>query len=352
MQQNTATLSPVKKNYEFIDAIRGLAMMCIVADHCFHVEYNRFTTKSINYWVYATDVQLVKIGTVSFFLLAGFLLGDKFAEYSAWAYLKRRVNSTFKPWLIWSLVFLYFVIRMAPQDGGTWHWFFADIKTVYLFSNYWFIINFLICISILLAFKKQLYSLKLGIVLLLFTLFYSVNIYFEWIFPLHTTAVFGFVFFLWLGAQMQKHWETIKTYVDRTPLGIFAVIVFITCVLAVLETTGLYFSKSMDPFNSLRITNILYSIAVFFLLVKLNRYNWLLKLTPRETTYGIYLIHYIVIYAFLPDWLSAFRDKHVEDMSLGGMVAYQVGSFAITYVVTFVVVRLINNVPIRWVIGR
>lgn len=350
--QNLVTAPPVKKSYDFIDAIRGLAMMCIVADHCFNVEDNKFATKTINFWVYITDVQLVKLGTVTFFLLAGFLLGDKFADYSAWVYLKRRINTTFKPWLIWSLVFLYFVVKMAPKDGGTWNWIFTDIKTVYLFSNYWFIINFLICIGILLAFKKQLYSLKLGAVLLLFTLFYSVNIYYEWIFPMHTTAILGFVFFLWLGAQIQKRWATIENYIDKVSLVIFIAVAIVMLALAVLETTGLYFSKSLDPFNSLRITNILYSIAVFFLLVKINRYNWLLKFTPRETTYGIYLIHYIVIYAFLSDWLSAFRVKHVEEMSLGGMVAYQVSSFVIAYTVTFIIVKLINKFSIKWIIGR
>ncbi|WP_448702194.1 acyltransferase family protein [Mucilaginibacter sp. AW1-3] len=352
--QNLTTRSTftTKQNYDFIDAIRALAMMCIVADHCFHMGIFIFPIKTVNFWLYITDIQLVKIGTVCFFLLAGFLLGDKFADYSAFDYLRRRFKSTFGPWILWSLVFVWFILHLGPGFDNKWDWILNAFKTCYLFSNYWFIINFLICIGTLLVFKRHLYSLKLGAVLLLITLFYSINIYHEWIFPMHTTAVFGFVFFLWLGAQFNKKWPAIERWIKQVPLYAFILVALLTWAFATFEIAYLYNLKSTDPFNSLRISNILYSIAVFFLLVKIKKYKWLLKLKPRETTYGIFLIHYIVVYAFLPGWLSALKAPPIDQMSLAGMITFQLLRFVIVYVVTFFVVKLINKFSFKWIIGR
>lgn len=326
-------------------------MMCIVADHCFTSGVDKYPDKIVSFWVYITSVQLVKIGTISFFLLAGFLIGDKFADYSALEYLKRRFNNTFRPWIIWSLIFLYYVITICPRDGKLSTWLQHDIAIVYFFSNYWFIINFFICITILLIFKKRLYSLTLGLMLLLFTLFYSVNIYYQWIYPMHTTAVFGFVFFLWLGAQMQKKWVPIEAYINSIPLSVFIIVSIITLAAAVLEIAILHNRDSIDPLNSLRITNILYSIAVFFLLVKIKRYSLLMKLSPRETTYGIYLIHYIIVFAYLVDWLGDFNYP-LGSLSVPGMLALELARFLIVYIATFILVKLINRFSFRWIIGR
>ena len=351
MQNSATALPPAKRNYDFIDAIRALAMMCIVADHCFTAGANDFSFKSTNFWAYIISVQLVKIGTIIFFLLAGFLIGDKFADYSALDYLKRRFNNTFRPWIIWSFIFLCFVIAIWPRDGNVTTWLLEDLKGVYLRSNYWFIINFFICITVLLIFKKQLYSIKLGLILLFFTLFYTVNIYYQWIYPLHTTAVLGFVFFLWLGAQMQKHWLKTEGYLRKIPFWVLIVVVIVTLALAVIEIANLYGTNSLDPFNSLRLSNILYSLAMFFLIVKIKRYGWMMKLKPRETTYGIYLIHYIIIFAFLHDWLGNL-DKLGNNIPIIAMTGLRLLKFLIVYGVTFIVVKIINRFSIKWIIGR
>ncbi len=361
MQNLIDTATPPKKNYNFIDTIRGLSMLCIVADHCFCLDIYSFRTKTISYWTYIADIQLVKIGTITFFLLAGFLIGDKFSDYSALDYLKRRFDNTFRPWIIWSLLFV-FIIVITPVYGQ-WRfgagdysqvlsWTGEALQTVYLYSSYWFIINFLICIGVLLLFKKRLYSLTLGVVLLLFTCFYSINVYFEWIKPLHTIALFGFIFFLWLGAQLFKKWNAIQQRINNTPMMVFVLLFLATWAFSVWEIDHLYNIKSLDPFNSLRISNILYSIAAFFLLIKIKNLDVLNKLKPRETTYGIYLIHYIFVYSLLPELQRHTTLPGIDQMSLPVMVAYQLSRFFITYIITYGLVTLINKTKFKWVIGR
>jgi hypothetical protein len=357
--QNLVNIAPAKRNYAFIDNIRCIAMISIVADHCFGLGDYVLKSYSANFWIYAFNIQVAKFGTVTFFLMAGFLLGDKFSEYSPAQYLGRRFKSTFKPWIIWSLVFLTAImvkdailaLRIYHDPFLFWDTLLRTLKIVYLDSNYWFIINFLICIGILLLFKKNLYSLKLGAALLACTLFYSVNIYFEWIYPIHTTALFGFVFFLWLGAQLHKNWEIVERKLRTTPYAVFIGLFILALAFTLTEAYLLYQRKSIDPFNTLRISNLLYSLVAFGLLVKIRDFN-VVYFKPRETTYGIYLIHYIIVYCILPEILIHLNLSAPADMPAWALGLYQYARLIVVYGLTLWLVKAINTTRFKWIIGN
>jgi hypothetical protein len=335
-------------------------MMSIVADHSFNVGDYIFKAYTASFWVYGINIQLAKFGTVSFFLLAGFLLGDKFAEYTPGQYLGRRFKNTFRPWIIWSLIFLLAIMAKSAvmafhiyhDPFNFWTTLLSALKIVYLYSNYWFIINFLICIGILLMFKRRLYSWKLGAALLTCTLFYCVNVYFEWIEPIHTTALFGFVFFLWLGAQLHKNWEVVERKIRATPYLVFIGFFILSLALSIAEARLLLERNSIEPYNTLRFTNLLYSLAVFALLVKIRDFNLIAYFKPRETTFGIYLIHYIIIYNILPEILIHMNLVNAENMSVAGIFMYQYGRFIIAYVVALFIVKGINLTRFKWIIGN
>lgn len=333
-------------------------MMSIVADHSFGLDEHGIRMYSAAFWANAFNIQVAKFGTITFFLMAGFLLGDKFADYSPAQYLGRRFKSTFKPWIIWSLLFLVAImaktavmnIRIYHEPFNFWADLFHTLKVVYLDSNYWFIINFLICIGLLLLFKRQLYKWQLGAGLLACTLFYSVNIYYEWIPPGHTTALFGFVFFLWLGAQLHKNWEVVERKIRTTPLWVYIALVVLTLCLTFAESCTLYNLKSADPFNTLRITNIFYSLAGFALLVKIRNFN-VSFFKPRETTYGIYLIHYILVFNMLPEILIHLNLDSPGDMRFWQLALYQYSRFLVVYLTTVFIVKGINRTRFKWIIG-
>src|ERR1700748_2442587 len=102
--QNLINDHPTKKNYDFIDAIRCLAMMSIVAEHS--IGGYSFPAGSTKYWCYIALVQFAKFGTIAFFILAGFLISEKFTDYTPTQYIKRRFSTTFGPWIFWSLVYV------------------------------------------------------------------------------------------------------------------------------------------------------------------------------------------------------------------------------------------------------
>lgn len=349
---------PAKKNFAFIDAIRCLAMIGIVMEHSVYngtYIFDGFPPKHI---LYICLIQLSKFGTIAFFVLAGFLLGDKFTSYSSWQYFKRRIANTFLPWLIWSLILLVSLLTqlyvISLKSGEIFEFLpelTSKIKIVYLYTNYWFIINFMFCIAILLCFKKHLYSLWLGALLFVFSLIYSINVYFEWFIPSHTIAIFGFIFYLWLGAICNHYWDQLENFFHKTAIIVFVFLFLITFIWAVFDTTQLMGAKSVDPYNTLRLSNIFYSIATLGLLFKIRNFNFTKLVKPRKTTFGIYLIHYILIVSLLPEIFRPFHLIPFQEMSIPFMLFYVFIRFSIVYGLSLTIIWLLNKTKLRWIVA-
>lgn len=331
-------------------------MMSIVAEHSVAFNVNDLSFSPVKYWTYLSLIQFTKFGTIAFFLLAGFLIGEKFADYSPSQYLKRRISTTFGPWVFWSLVYVLGMIitlhvkaRIYHDGRFNLHNILEQTKIVYLYTSYWFIINFLISISILLIFRKYLYSLYLGSALLLFTLFYVVNIHYEWTNPSHTTAILGFVFFLWLGAQLRKHWANLEMRAAKVPYWILISLTLLTFGISLYEMTKLR-GHSIDPFNTLRISNIFFSLVVFALLLRVKNYRFINSFKPRQTTYGIYLIHYILlVYLFSEIFMHLGFD--INNLPAPLFVLAKAITFVALYALTWVIVILLSKSKAKKLIG-
>lgn len=354
--QNLVNDATGKKNYEFIDAIRGVAMMSIVAEHSIAFNVPEIAFGTTKYWTFISFIQLTKFGTIAFFLLAGFLIGEKFADYSPAQYLKRRISTTFGPWVFWSLVFVLGMIinlrikeRIYHDGEFNLHNILEQIKIIYLYTSYWFIINFLISITILLIFRKHLYSLYLGGVLLCCTIFYAIDIHYEWVDPRHTTAILGFVFFLWLGAQLRKYWEGIERSAAKVPYIVLIGLLILTFLASVYEMAQLR-GHSIDPFNTLRISNIFFSLVFFAFLLRIKNYKFVNSLKPRQTTYGIYLIHYIILVYLFPDLLMHLGFD-INNLPVPLFILSKAVIFVLLYALTWLVVILIGKSKAKKLIG-
>jgi hypothetical protein len=176
--------TPKTKNFSFVDSIRCISMIGIVIEHCGVVSPNHYSRQFENI-IESSIIQSFKFSTIAFFLIGGFLINHKFDEYTPFQYLKNRFKKTIKPWLFWicMLIMLSVLDRYIAHARGSqmgligsniFLYIFQSFIRIVLISPYWFILNFLICITILLLFKKHLYNLWFGLVLALFSLFYSV----------------------------------------------------------------------------------------------------------------------------------------------------------------------------------
>lgn len=362
MKDKIVDLANVKTNYSFVDALRCIAMISIVMEHAMSLASSLYTPKNYTELVILSIIsQFGKFGTVCFFLLAGFLIGEKFTDYTPGQYLKRRLSSTFMPWLAWSTFFLLIIIaddavialkfNHGHFDNNYGKTIIDHLGFVYLHSTFWFIPNFLVCITLLLIFKKWLYNYWLGFIFLLFTCAYAVNIYFEWIDPLHTTAILGFVFFLWLGAQFNRRFNAFENWIKKTPISLWLFLSAIALFLGLFEALKLREIQSVDPFNTLRFSNILYSMAIFFLLFKIRDFPFTNYIKPRQTTYGIYLTHFIISYSLLPVLFPAFKFT-TNFLSFPVLLCYLVAKLAVIYGISWGLVILINKTRLKWLTGN
>jgi len=357
---------PQKKtiNYDFIDSLRFISIIAIVIEHSYLYPKNTYFSEPGEQIIQATALQLFKFGTIFFYILAGFLIGDKIKTTTSVTYLKRRFDNTIKPWLFWIVIFIslrYINFYVIYHKSGTSDIFSEPLyglagQLYYIIfdTSFWFILNFLICIVLLLIFKKYLYSYKLGFILLLCSLFYSLNLYHGWIITRHTTAMFGFVFYLWLGVQLYRYYDVFNIWIKKQKAIVLAAATLICLALACYESiyimnTGL----KIDPYNTLRITNIIYSLAAFLFLYKIaGNLKWIRNLNPRSTTFGIYLIHYLIVAQILP---MIFNPLHISGQSNTSLelVGIQYIRFLIVYISSYVLVYLIHKSKrMKWVVGQ
>lgn len=101
----------------------------------------------------------------------------------------------------------------------------------------------------------------------------------------------------------------------------------------------------------MRPTNILYSLCFFFMLLKIKNYRFTNFLKPRETTYGIFLIHYILVYSLLPVLFPSLRFG-INDLSFAQVWCYLIARFLIVYILSYLLTRGLNSTKAKWLVGR
>jgi probable poly-beta-1,6-N-acetyl-D-glucosamine export protein len=361
MAEYNADANSSKKNFDFVDTIRCISMMGIVWEHSSAISIDLYTDKT-SLLVQSFSLQAFKFVTIAFFLIGGFLINHKFQEYSAKQYLKNRFKNTIKPWLFWMLLFVALTIidRLVAWHKGSDVgllstnfplYFYKLMNMTLFFSPYWFILNFLICIAILLVFKRYLYKTWFGIILALLSLTYSLNLHFRWFETTHSAALFGFVFYLWLGVYLNRYFEAFKQWVARLSWGVIWTGIIITLALSMAESFYLLDTGLKDAYNTLRITNILYSLIVFVALFKMGPIKAIQHLHPRQTTFGIYLIHFIILERIL---YMVFQPLALDfsQFNIWENTGITFARFLVAYVSSFYITLLLNRTKLKWMVGQ
>jgi peptidoglycan/LPS O-acetylase OafA/YrhL len=291
------------ENYLFADNIRFLSIAAIVLLHCVQVSCALAGLPSGSLPALCF-LQPFKFATIGFFLISGFLMGHGLRKRTPREYLRRRLQRVCAPWLFW--VSLYCAMVFVQLSGqGQFHSgslrsnIFQVISVLYscVFQTpYWFVPNLMIAVFLLLHWRRHLLDLRLGCVLMGLSLFYGLNMYAHW-FPNedHTEAMFGFIFYLWLGVWAERHFATLQTVMARIPATVLFCLAGLIGLVALFESRGL--SNAGDPYamSSLRISNQAYSMVAVLALFKLRKPAWPKALNVRATTFGIYLTHTIVL---------------------------------------------------------
>jgi fucose 4-O-acetylase-like acetyltransferase len=291
---------PRRPDHLFIHTVRFWSMVGIVFLHCAGKFFKYLPIPPLENGLIQ---QPFKFGTIGFFLISGYLLGDRLPNTDALGYVRRRMNRLVPPWLVWySLQVLYVWHRELSTMAGAAltprvyaSSLFVSLNKCYVETPLWFVPNLVVAITCLVLLRKWLNGLRLGAALLAINLFYGVNVYTGWLPSRHTQALFGFVFYLWLGAWSARRAERIHRWVAAQSVAWLCFWAIVAAAIALVETAILRAHQSPDPLNSLRFSNQIYSVLMAILLIRITRRSWPSFINVGETTYGVYLTHSIVI---------------------------------------------------------
>ena len=353
----TGSRQPASLDHTFANNVRFLSMAAIIGVHAVGAYSAVVQLPSVPPSLFFIE-QTLKFGTIGFFLVAGFLFGERIDTHSPLEYFKRRLRNVFVPWLFW---FSLFCMLMLGADVVHARLIVPIMPHVLIRCTeclvgtaFWFVPNLLFALALLLLFRRLLHDVRMGFVFLLASLFYGVNIYGEWIPVAHTQAIFGFVFYLWLGAWCAWHFPALEKRLARLSASVMLGLILLTLALALAESKLLYALGSIAPMDTLRISNQIYSVVMVLGIVKVKHTLWPRFVDVRKHTFGLYLTHIFglalvgaALKVILPYCapLSRWRE------STEGLLLMLV-MFCLTYAGCLLAVRaLLSNPSLRWVVG-
>ncbi|QNR84491.1 hypothetical protein H9N25_21725 [Pedobacter riviphilus] len=140
-------------------------------------------------------------------------------------------------------------------------------------------------------------------------------------------------------------------FVKSTRWVTWGLLLILTFALGIWESVHLIELGSKDAYNTLRISNIIYSFVAFGVLLKIGNIKILDRLKPRETTFGIYLLHSIVIERFLPLIFQPLK-LDVQHYNVLENTAVLIIRFIIAYSVSYLLSALIIKTKMKWTVGQ
>jgi len=348
-----STVTNVKGvNYPFVNLVRFIATIGIVFLHSgiplAGNDYNVVIHKVSHIEYYLLLRQVFKFATICYFMIAGFLLADKVTEANPFHYYKRRLNILVKPYVFSFAIFIILLlIRDYALTGAEFKWYdiLKSIKFSLLYTAYWYVPNYLISLLIIVGFARYIQSPYFGLLLFGLTLFYTwYDVYSSHHTASHTTALFGFVFYMWLGVYIKRN--NVVQKIKKLNFMHLVTVVLFTFLVSNFESYYLFhYTHIRDSLNTLRISNQLYSVAVFVLLVAFC--NKPLKFgifNPRNETYGIYLYHSFFTFFVLPsveNWISYHYHITFFSYNVLGMIGMTLINCAISYFLTTALVKVL-----------
>ena len=348
-----------KTNYSEIDTIRFITISIIVWSHSLLPAWHDQSADELFEEIIKSFVkQLGAISTIIFFIVSGILMRSKLQGYSLRGYFNERIPVVYGPWLfiVCFNVLLIMFHQLSQQDLLATRSLSTIAKSIYAIVNglivygpYWFVLTYLVGMVVLIYFKRYSGNIYFGLVLGAITLFYAVNFHFEWIDTFHTKAILGYTFFIWLGFQFHSHWKEILAKAKKITWPIILTMMLVFFSIACYEGYILSLKGVRDPFASNRITNIIFSVIFFLFLLKIGPIRIINNLRPRKIVYGVYLINSIVIFVLTLMFKKFIDNLNFVDIWL--LLILQFVFFAITLMLTYLIVYFLINSSLRWIIG-
>ena len=307
-------------------------------------------------------LQLLKFGTIGFFLISGFLLGEGLTRGHRSQYFLRRLQAVLLPWLFWGLIWFLVslsahMLRYTNATLGSSAFIVLQqyLHFVFFYSIYWFVPNFFVCLALVLTLYNRIPNRYLGSFFFVCSLLYGINVYPELVTARHTTALLGFVFYLWLGAFAYTHRERWLHRLYNCSWAKLATVTAAALLLSLIEYRVLARMHPLgDPNNTLRVSNQIFSVLATLMIVKSSLRLSPSFTNPRSDTFGIYLLHPILVDLL---WIARAHaaPASIWRREVSGPVALAslAGIFLFVYLLSLLLAQQIGKVPgLRWSVGK
>jgi membrane-bound acyltransferase YfiQ involved in biofilm formation len=358
----TFTVLKIDGRYVSADNLRFACVLAIITVHASNLlaVSDPKDTKARLFQLAA--VSLVKFGTIGFFLISGFLLEKNLQTQSSLSLMRKRIRKVLLPWTFWFLVTCLALsatdlfhhkrafLKGTPLVVSIWKTSFHTFTS----TAFWFVPNLLLSLTFLLVFRRYLHSLLFGAMLLATSLFYSVNIYTQWIEVPHTRALFGFIFYLWLGHYAGVSIQRFSNLLRSIPSGLLWLGTSIAALAQVGEGWLLLRLHSVDPLNTLKVTTQVFSVLVFLCFFKHQRSIWPKFIDVSRTTFGMYLSHVLILSGFNSALWTLLISPVAHPLlgSLAGRVTLWLAVTALTSGASLMLSRGISNSQtLSWIVG-
>jgi len=342
-----------------LNTLRMAAIASIVWGHALLGWEDRVFTSLPGSFTQLVFIQFGRIGTIIFFVISGFFFAEKLKTLTVPAYIKYRFKSVILPWLLF--VFLcvalqFFRVYPAAQILRTPFKLLVStagtlLSATIFHAAYWFIPVSIISACLLIIAKKIINKIWFGPALACITLFYQVNLYFGWVPVIHTKAILGYVFFMWLGVQLKNNITRIHSFIKTVRWPLMATVIFLTFLLTCAE--GLYLKKAgcLDAFASIRFSNTILSLLIFAVFIKFRTIYRVKKMKPQKYVYGVYLLHSLILLQLVPVTGKIISHYHLFNY-LSVMVLLQVGMFCTVLTISYLFAMVLKNSRLHFFVGR
>ncbi|HEY0758668.1 MAG TPA: acyltransferase [Acidisarcina sp.] len=345
----------------FVDNVRFWSMAVVVA---LHSVYFAWTGVAMMVPVFRM-MTVLKFGTIGFFVIAGFLLGSHMRTEKPAPYLMRRVKRLVVPWLLWFALMvvtarclfhthIYHRQVAFSFSFGECQLLASQAYLTLIASSFWFVPNLLLGICVLLLFRRVLYRKELGAALLALNLFYSANIYGRWFTLRSTEALFGYMFFLWVGSYASHHHAELHAWLTRTPWKALIGVALLGIAASLAEETWLIHLAATDPVHILRVSNQLLSITLLLLMAKAKRPTSPSFINVRRDTFGIYLAHWMVAVGCWHVGVFVMRRAGTSYLQIGfgARLIFAVLLFVFTYGFSLWITQVLaSSKSMAWMVG-
>jgi len=339
-------------NYLFIDNARFVSLIAIVMRHCQLSIFDDDHLSTLENGI----TQIRSFGVLLFFVNSAFLMAAWLARpnTSVRTYWRGRLDRVGKPWLIWASAFqvcelvIFFSdneVKVSGLPHQIWHGVFG--------SNYWFVPILFFSFALILPLRRYWRSWSFGVALLMLSWFYGVNQYGQWVEPSHTTAFFGYLFYLWLGVRLFQNFTAVQAFVQSIPWWFVLLILCSTISLMIVEDQISISHGFPNHYNALQNSNQIYALVVRLARSCIN---------VRKESYGIYLTHQIVAVVgragidFAVGWSvsgeSLFTRLPEVVKNPFARVGIWVLWFGFVYTVSLAITKALRHTAWAWTVGE